>query len=416
MAKFSLDEVLKNNKKFLTFSGILALIFVYGPKAFFSYVGDLAVLAVEKSVTFLENALAVILNVSADLRPVVRDWLRRLARVCRRWFWRSVIITIVYLVLVTVGVMFEFSFLIAFAGIAAGLYFYLLSYAVETALVAAGTAYRFGESAVSAVARLPKAALEKLGFSLGGSGQPVIDRAELRRKLKDIRFLAVPYTAFAFWLALFPSWSLYGFAFVVLVGALSLTVISLWKEWESNVWRYYHWVSKWALITAIICFGLSAAFPDAWRGMGTFLKNKTVSAVAWLNTPKAVPASAIVVPVPAVLPAPVQSKTVPAPAPVAPRAVSVPRVVIEPDPPAPSQPLPAPDATSSDDDALAEAAEAAMKAKAEALKSGEPVVTVNPPPAKNPAINRRDNRGRLTPPPPPGGGRVRVIRIPKWVE
>ena len=60
-------------------------------------------------------------------------------------------------------------------------------------------------------------------------------------------------------------------------------------------------------------------------------------------------------------------------------------------------------------DALSQAAEAAEKAKAEALKD-------EPPPAQpaqiNPAINRRDKNGHLKPTP----SKVHVIRIPKWLD
>lgn len=68
-------------------------------------------------------------------------------------------------------------------------------------------------------------------------------------------------------------------------------------------------------------------------------------------------------------------------------------------------------------DALTEAAEAAEKAKVEALKEGEPPSGQSA--RINPAINRRDRNGRLKSLPPlakSGGSGVRVIRIPDWVK
>ena len=163
-----------------------------------------------------------------------------------------VVATVIYWAMLTLGVALQNSVVIAITGIIVGLYFAAAAWILENAIEA-----RAAENPTDA-------------------------------KLRDIRFLAVPYTAIAFWLALLPYWSFYGFVFVLFIGFLSLAVISsFWKDWPGRIWRIYHNVSKWAVVMAIICFAVNGLFPKAVQNTGKFLSDTINGWAKSLNEPKA---------------------------------------------------------------------------------------------------------------------------------
>ena len=162
-----------------------------------------------------------------------------------------VVATVIYWAMLTLGVALQNSVVIAITGIIVGLYFAAAAWILENAIEA-----RTAENPPDA-------------------------------KLRDIRFLAVPYTAIAFWLALLPYWSFYGFVFVLFIGFLSLAVISsFWKDWPGRIWRIYHNVSKWAVVMAIICFAVNGLFPKAVQNTGKFLSDTINGWAKSLNEPK----------------------------------------------------------------------------------------------------------------------------------
>jgi len=227
------------------------------------------------------------------------------------------------------------------------------------------------------------------------------------KALKDLRFMAVPFAVLTAYLALVPSWMVFGYLFVLAAIALSLTVISYWKGWDSNVWRYVHRVTLFVFLGALVIFAANVLLNESEAGKWV----KQAAADYW-NKPKSVPSASALQPAKTVTEAQPAKPALPAPQPktvVTPPPVS--RITFAPPPAVP--PPAAAENDDADDDGLAKAAEAAIKAKEEALKEELPPSPANQlPPQANPAINRRDKNGRLKPP----VSSVRVIRIPKWVE
>ncbi|MFH1193687.1 MAG: hypothetical protein V1661_01690 [bacterium] len=291
--KKSFDDVWKAIKKSFVPAGILSSIFIYGPERCAALLKNVLNWTSEKITDTIEQMLIIALDVSAGLRPILSGWIRQLARIGRKWLVRSIVVALVYLALLTLGVAFKAGPFIAIVGIITGLYFYVVSFVIEKSILAAGAVFSTGKTTAELLAKIPKAVLEKIGLELGDSSKEAASSSAFRDKLKDVRFLGVPFTAIAFWLAFFPSWRFYGFLFPFLAGVLSLLLVSIWKEWSSRVWYYYHKATKLALVAMIVCFTAKNVLPEeALNGFGRFAKNEVMAIVDWLNASKTVPPQA----------------------------------------------------------------------------------------------------------------------------
>jgi hypothetical protein len=285
--KQGLDTVWKEVKKAFVPVGILSAIFIYGPERCAAFLRNGLEWAGEKITDIIERALIAALDIGAEFRSILTGWYRRLARTCCKWLLISIVAVAAYLVLLIVGVMLKSGPFIAIVGIIAGLYFYVVSFVIEKSILASVAVFYAGKTTAELLAKIPKAVLEKIGLEFDGKSKEAANPSKFHEKLRDVRFLGVPFTAIAFWLALFPSWRFYGFLFPFLAGVLSLLLISIWKEWKSRVWYYYHKITKLALVAILVCFAIKSALPEeAQRGFGRFAKNEVMAIVDWLNAPK----------------------------------------------------------------------------------------------------------------------------------
>lgn len=284
----SLDEFWAKNKKFASFLGILTAVFAYGPGRCADFLKSVAGWLGEKAGGIIERALISFLEIGGELKDSLGRLVKIVSQKVKRWFWISVAVTAVYWLMLTIGVALQNGVIIAITGILVGLYFVIASWVLENAIYAGVLGYDFSKEVLAKILALSKAAIEKLGLEIESERYVLPSRQFLKEKLRDVRFIAVPYTAVAFWLALFPQWRFYGFMFILLIGAFSLAAISsFWKDWPGKLWRIYHTVSKWVLVAAIICFAVSSLFPQVVQNTGKFLSGTINGWAKSLNEPKA---------------------------------------------------------------------------------------------------------------------------------
>lgn len=415
--KFNIKDWQEFLKKAGVFGALIALVLVYGPTNSFGFVRRILKLIAIKSADGAKRVFAWLLVNGSEAAVVLNRQLRRTADVLARLIRVSGIVLAIYFVAMTLGVALESRLLIAIFGIGVTLYFFAVTFMVEKVAMALGGVYDFGEEILRKTGRVAVAIAHRVGVGPGNESVKEKDgEKRLRDAVKGLRFLPVSVAAFSTWLWIFPSWGWYSALFGFVLAAMGLALLLYWREKESTwFWTAYQAVTTMAIIVAMLLIAggtiFEKAFPEAKRILdGKFATDADRRLSGYLSdfwTKK---------PEPAKVEAKAETKNLLPLPPDDPELATPPAPKSAPSAPAQTRRASAPEpAVASDDDLLAQAAEAAMKAKAEALKGDEGPVK----PSAPLAINRRDSNGSLKPAPVPRSPQpsgVRVIKVPSWVN
>ncbi len=265
----------------------------------------------------------------------------------------SCAVVFLHLVLLCIGVADQNRLLIILPGIIASLYFSAIVFlALERPSLFRGL-------------------VSRLGFTLTGGKWS----AEDKKRMRCLWFLAVAPLFFTFWLAMFPTRTTGLLVIISALCLLTLLIIGHWQEIPANFWKaYYHFAKKAFPITIGLVFLVYVPFAGFWNSVGRAIVQKSQQAAVWMSSPSKAekraesPKSSV------------RKKAVAvAPRPMAEQGETPVRVKTANAPTAPTlrknRPASREDAFS--DDALAEAAEAAEKAKAEVLREGEAIRVPN---------------------------------------
>lgn len=176
----------------------------------------------------------------------------------------SIAVTLAFLIFLMIGVEVKSSILIVVVGGLTAMYFLAVPFWMEK------NPGRF------------ETLLARFGIVLQ-NGRLTDEQA---KSLKELRFLAVPFALVTAYLALVPSWRVFGYLLVLAAMAFALTLISYWKGWTSNVWLYIHRATLFICLGAIVIFAVSIFLNES--DAGGWVKQK---AADYWNKPKPSPSA-----------------------------------------------------------------------------------------------------------------------------